>query len=354
MWQGFPIRPDQASTIARDVDHLYYFLTAVDLFFTALIFLTIFYFALKYRRRSKQARATQVEGNLPLEVFWTIIPLGICAITFMWGSSLYIRNSRPPEASTEIFVVGKQWMWKLQHPEGPGEINELHVPVGRPIKLTMTTEDVIHGFYIPAFRIQEDVIPGRYTSIWFQATKTGRYHFFCNQYCGTNHAVMGGDVVVMTPNDYEQWLSGGIRGESMVSAGAQLYDQLGCVACHGTGKGPPFVDLFGSKVKLSDGTTVIADEAYIRDSILNPSAQIVAGYQPVMPTYKGQVTEEQILQLLAYIKSLSSGGANQAGKPSSYPPNLEGGRDVGGQGKVQGQESPATVPVPKGAGLREK
>jgi cytochrome c oxidase subunit 2 len=207
----------------------------------------------------------------------------------------------------EIFVIGKQWMWKLQHPEGPMEINELHVPVGRPVKLTMTSEDVIHNFYVPAFRVQKDVVPGMYTSIWFQATETGRYHFFCNSYCGTNHALMGGYVTVMKPGDYEQWLSGGIRGESMVSAGAKLYEQLACITCHGTGKGPPFVDLLGRTVKLSDGTTVIADEAYIRESILYPSAKIVAGYQPIMPTYKGQVTEEQLLQLITYIKSLSSG-----------------------------------------------
>ena len=347
MWQGFPIRPDQASTIARGVDHLYYFLTAVDLFFTVLIFLTIFYLAIKYRRRSEETKATQVEGNLTLEVIWTIIPLGICAVTFLWGSSLFIRNSRPPEAATEIFVVGKQWMWKLQHPEGPMEINELHVPVRRPIKLTMTSEDVIHNFYVPAFRVQKDVVPGMYTSIWFEATSTGRYHFFCNQYCGTNHAVMGGYVVVMSPDDYEQWLSGGIRGESMASAGAKLYEQLACITCHGTGKGPPFVNLFGSPVKLTDGTTVTADEAYIRESILYPSAKIVAGYQPLMPTYKGQVTEEQILQLLAYIKSLSSGGAAQPGKPNSYPPNLEGGGHGTGNQTVGGQQSPATVPVPK-------
>ena len=334
MWQGFPLRPEQASTIARGIDHLYYFLTAVDLFFTALIFLTIFYFAIKYRRRAKEAKATQIGANLPLEVVWTIIPLGICAFTFLWGASLFIRYSRPPEAATEIFVVGKQWMWKLQHPEGPMEINELHVPVGRPIKLTMTSEDVIHGFYIPDFRIQKDVIPGRYTSIWFQATKTGQYHFFCNQYCGTNHATMGGYVVVMTPDDYEQWISGGIRGESMVSAGARLYDQLGCITCHGTGKGPPFVNLFGSKVKLTDGTTVIADEDYIRESILYPSEQIVEGYTALMPTFKGQVTEEQLLQLIAYIKSLSSAGGKQPSKPATYPPSLEGAREAGGTGKV--------------------
>jgi cytochrome c oxidase subunit 2 len=306
MFQGFPIRPEQASTIARGVDHLYYFLTAVDLFFTALIFFTVFHFAIKYRRRSEKEEASQIEGNLPLEVLWTFIPLVFVVVMFLWGTNLYIRNSRPPEASMEIFVIGKQWMWKLQHPEGPMEINELHVPVGRPIKLTMTSEDVIHNFYVPAFRVQKDVVPGMYTSIWFQATKTGRYHFFCNQYCGTNHALMGGYVTVMKPDDYEQWLSGGIRGESMVSAGAKLYEQLACITCHGTGKAPAFVDLFGKPVKLSDGSTVIADEAYLRESILYPSAKIVAGYQPIMPTYKGQVTEEQLLQLIAYIKSLSS------------------------------------------------
>jgi cytochrome c oxidase subunit 2 len=312
MWQGFPIRLEQASTIARGVDHLYYFLTAVDLFFTTLIFLTVFYFALRYRRRSEKEKATQVRGNLPLEMLWTVIPLAICVVAFLWGSNLYIRNSRPPQAAAEIFVVGKQWMWKLQHPEGPMEINELHVPVGRPIKLTMTSEDVIHNFYVPAFRVQKDVVPGMYTSIWFQATKTGQYHFFCNQYCGTNHALMGGYVIVMSPEDYEHWLSGGSRGETMVSAGAKLYQQLACITCHGTGKGPSFVDLFGKPVKLRDGKTVMADEAYIRESILYPSAKIVAGYQPTMPTYKGQVTEEQLLQLTAYIKSLSSGEGKAA------------------------------------------
>jgi cytochrome c oxidase subunit 2 len=316
------------------VDHLFYFLTAVDLFFTALIFLTVFYFALRYRRRKGQ-QATQIEANTPLEVVWTIIPLGICAIIFIWGASLFVRYSRPPAAAMEVFVVGKQWMWKLQHPEGPMEINELHVPVGLPIKLTMTSEDVIHGFYVPDFRIQKDVIPGRYTSLWFEATKTGRYHFFCNQYCGANHAMMGGYVVVMSPGDFGQWLSGGIRGESMASAGAKLYDQLACITCHGTGKGPPFANLFGSKVKLADGSMVIADEDYIRESILEPSAKIVAGYQALMPTYKGQVTEEQVLQLIAYLRSLSAaGGLPASGATSAPPANLRGEAQAGGIGKV--------------------
>jgi len=312
MWQGFQIRPDQASTIAQGVDYLYYFLTAIDLFFTGIIFLTIFYFALRYRRRSEHEQPQQIEGNIPLELAWTLIPLGLVAVVFLWGTSLFIRNSRPPAAATEIFVVGKQWMWKLQHPEGVEEINELHVPVNRPIKLTMTSEDVIHDFAVPAFRIKKDVVPGMYTTLWFQATKTGSFHLYCDQYCGTNHALMKGEVIVMEPPDYEQWLSGGIRGETMVQAGAKLYDQLACITCHGTGKGPPLVDVYGKPVKLTDGSTVIADDAYLRESVLYPSAKIVQGYRPIMPTFKGQVTEEQLLQLIAYIKSLSS----QEGKAS--------------------------------------
>jgi cytochrome c oxidase subunit 2 len=305
MWQGFQIRPDQASTIAQGVDYLYYFLTAIDLFFTAIIFLTIFYFALRYRRRSEHERPEQIEGNIPLELAWTLIPLGLVAIVFLWGTSLFIRNSRPPAASTEIFVVGKQWMWKLQHPEGVEEINELHVPVNRPIKLTMTSEDVIHDFAVPAFRVKKDVVPGMYTTLWFQATHTGAFHLYCDQYCGTNHALMKGYVIVMEPTDYEQWLSGGIRGGTMVEAGAKLYDQLACITCHGTGKGPPLVDVYGKPVKLTDGSTVIADDSYLRESVLYPSAKIVQGYRPIMPTFKGQVTEEQLLQLIAYIRSLS-------------------------------------------------
>jgi cytochrome c oxidase subunit 2 len=312
MWQGFQIRPDQASTIAQGVDYLYYFLTAIDLFFTAIIFLAIFYFAVRYRRHSNEDQVEQIEGSIPLEVAWTLIPLGICVVVFLWGTSLFIRNSRPPAASTEIFVVGKQWMWKLQHPEGVEEINELHVPVNRPIKLTMTSEDVIHDFSVPAFRIKKDVVPGMYTSLWFQATKTGSFHLFCDQYCGTNHSLMKGEVIVMEPTEYEQWLSGGIRGGTMAQAGAKLYDQLACITCHGTGRGPSLNGIYGKPVKLTDGSTVVADDAYLRESVLYPSAKIVEGYTPIMPTFKGQVTEEQLLQLIAYIKSLSP----QEGKAS--------------------------------------
>jgi cytochrome c oxidase subunit II len=307
MWQGFPLRPEQASTIAEGIDHLYYFLTAVDLFFTIIIFLTIFYFAVKYRRRSEHERPARVKTHMALELGWTIIPTLICVVIFVWSSSLFIRNARPPAASSEIFVVGKQWMWKLQHPEGKSEIDELHIPVGEPIKLTMTSEDVIHDFFIPAFRVKKDVVPGRYSSIWFTATETGKFHFFCAQYCGTNHAHMRGWVYVMKPADYERWLAGGPQTETMAQAGAELYQQYACVTCHGTGKGPPFVNLFGSTVKLQDGSTVVADDGYLRESILFPSEKIVAGYPAIMPTFKGQINEEQLLQLIAYIKTLNTG-----------------------------------------------
>jgi cytochrome c oxidase subunit 2 len=231
--------------------------------------------------------------------------MGIVTITFLWGTNLFIQNARPPEAASEIFVVGKQWMWKIQHPEGVAEINELHVPVNRPIKLTMTSEDVIHDFAVPAFRIKKDVVPGMYTTEWFQATKIGSFHLFCDQYCGTNHALMKGEVIVMDPTAYEQWLSGGLRGESMAQAGAKLYDRFGCITCHGTGKAPPLTGIYNRPQKMSDGATVVADDAYLRESILNPSAKIVLGYEPIMPTFKGQVSEEELLQLIAYIRSLT-------------------------------------------------
>jgi cytochrome c oxidase subunit II len=314
MWQGFPLHPQDASTIAPAVDHLYYFLTAVDLFFTALIFLTIFYFAIRYHRRSEKDRPPKVEPPMALELAWTIIPAILCAIMFTWSASIYIREARPPRASMEIFVVAKQWMWKIQHPNGRREIDALHIPVGTPIKLTMTSQDVIHDFFVPAFRVKHDVVPGSYEYLWFEATKVGKYHFFCAQYCGTNHSKMRGWVYVMEPADYERWLHEGVKPVSMAEAGAQLYEKFGCITCHGTGKGPSYAGLYGSHVKLSDGTTVLADDSYLRESILFPTAQIVAGYRPIMPTFKGQLTEEEILDLIAYIKSQATLPAERTAK----------------------------------------
>ena len=225
---------------------------------------------------------------------------------FLWGASLYFTTMRPPEDALELYVVGKQWMWYFQHPEGPREINELHVPVGRPVKLIMTSQDVIHSFYVPAFRIKMDVVPGRYTTTWFEATKTGEYHLFCAEYCGTAHAGMGGYVHVMKPTQYEQWLGGGLGGEPLAMAGERLFEQLGCGTCHradGGGLGPVLRGLFGKPVQLQTGERVVADERYIRESILHPRAQIVEGYPPIMPPFEGQISEEGLLQIIAYIKS---------------------------------------------------
>ncbi|MCL5742510.1 MAG: cytochrome c oxidase subunit II [Acidobacteria bacterium] len=307
---SLPLFPEQASTIGAGVDHLYFFLLSLSAFFATLIFVLVFFFAIKYRRRPGHMKAEQIASSLPLEVLWTFIPLVLMLVVFFWGAGLYFFHARPPANASVVYVVGKQWMWKLQHPEGRREINELHVPVGRPIKLVMTTEDVIHSFYVPAFRIKQDVVPGRYTSEWFEATKPGRYHLFCAQYCGTNHAQMAGWVYVMEPADYENWLSGGASPESMPAAGERLFQQFGCATCHnprGTGRGPMLEGVFDTKVHLQGGATVTADEAYLRESILNPGAKIVAGYTNIMPTFQGQIGEEGLLQIISYLKTLKRG-----------------------------------------------
>ena len=312
-----PFHPPAASTIAQGVDQLYFFLTAISVFFTVLIFGAIFYFMVKYRRRSEDEIPPATKDNLPLELTWTIIPSLICVGLFAWGSMLYVHNSRPPKSSMEIFVVGKQWMWHLQHTEGVREIDELHVPVGVPVKLTITSEDVIHDFYIPAFRVKKDAVPGRYSSVWFQATKVGTYHFYCAQYCGTNHSEMLGWVYVMSPKDYTAWLAAGETTESMSQQGARLFDQYSCGACHldnGTGRGPSLAGVFGKTQKLQNGQSRLVDDAYIRQTIVNPNSILLPNYPPVMPTYQGQISEEQVLQLIAYVKSLGAEERTTNGK----------------------------------------
>ena len=305
--QSFPFQPEQASSIAKSVDQLYFFLTAVTLFFTVLIFSIIFYFMIKYRRRSPDERPKAIEGSFPLEVLWTAIPTLIVAMIFVWGSTLYFRNSEAPKGSMEIFVTGKQWMWKVEHPEGQREINELHVPLGRPVKLTMTSEDVIHDFFVPAFRVKKDVLPGRYTTLWFEATKVGTFHLFCAQYCGAFHAGMIGSIIVQPPDEYERWLAGGAPGESMEQAGAKVFQSSGCPTCHqadGKGLGPSLLGVYGQPVKLTTGETVTADDAYMRESILLPKAKVVLGYSPIMPSFQGQLTEEQLNNVIAYLRAL--------------------------------------------------
>ena len=208
---NFQLFPEQASTLAPEVDHLLYFLLAVSVFFTVLIFGAILYFAIRYRRRSNHELPPPVRTGYTLEILWTVIPFGLTMVMFTWGASVFFTASRPPNDALQIYVVGKQWMWKLQHMEGQREINELHVPVGRPVRITMTSEDVIHSFFVPAFRTKQDVVPGRYSTTWFTATKAGKYHLFCAEYCGTNHSGMIGWVYVMEPQDYQTWLSGGSR-----------------------------------------------------------------------------------------------------------------------------------------------
>jgi cytochrome c oxidase subunit II len=304
-----PFLPEQASSFAGDVDVLFTFILLTCLFFAALISLLAIYAAFKYRRKSPGEVGSTVEGNLPLEIGWTVIPLAISMVMFAWGAVVYVNFRIAPRDTLNIYLVGKQWMWKAQQPNGRREINELHIPVNRDIKLIMGSEDVIHDFYVPAFRAKMDVVPGRYNTLWFRPTRIGKYHFFCSQYCGTNHAEMGGWVTVMDPAEYAAWLSDEAGNVNPASAGEKLFTQLACVTCHlsnGTGRAPSLNGVYSAKVLLADGTTVTADDAYIRESILQPKAKIVAGYQPVMPTFQGLVSEEQILNLTAYIKSLQS------------------------------------------------
>lgn len=311
MRSSLPLFPEQASTFAERVDALYYYLLSVSGFFVLLIFALIFYFAVKYRRRSEGEQTPSILGSIPLEVAWIVIPFILVMIMFVWGASLYFTAFSPPANAMEIFVIGKQWMWKVQHPEGRREIDELHVPVGYPVKLTITSQDVIHSFYIPAFRIKMDAVPGRYTSTWFEASKTGTFHLFCAEYCGTAHAGMGGRVVVMKPSEYEQWLRTGAPEESLVAAGGRLFQQLGCSGCHSQNsiaRAPLLDGVYGKPVPLQSGQVVLADESYIRDSILLPQKDVVAGYAPVMPSFQGRISDEELMQIIAYIRFLGEEG----------------------------------------------
>src|SRR6266446_5158921 len=310
MQSWVPFIPESASTMSWKVDALYFYLSGVTVFFTLLISSVLVFFVIRYRRRTPYEIPRPIAGSHKLETLWTVIPFVIAMTMFGWGASVYFEQYSPPKNAIEIYVVGKQWMWKIQHSTGQREINELHIPVGRKVKLVMTTEDVIHDFFVPAFRIKADVVPGRYTSEWFEATKPGRYHFFCAEYCGMNHSGMGGYMVVMQPADFDNWLSGNASQLSPATAGQQMFESLGCASCHGAngegGRGPALLGLFGSNVFLNNNQTVRADEGYVRESILNPQAKIVSGFGPIMPSFQGQLNEEQLLQVVAFIKSLST------------------------------------------------
>jgi cytochrome c oxidase subunit 2 len=305
---------------------VYIFLVDLSAVMTLAIFAAIAIFGVKYRRRHDR-EAHQIEGSLILEITWSVIPLGIFMVIFGWGAVIYFHMRTPPRDATEVYVVGKQWMWKVQHQEGQREINELHVPVDRDIKLIMTSQDVIHSFFIPAFRIKQDVIPGRYTTLWFRATTPGTYHLFCAQFCGTDHSGMIGQVVVMNPADYQTWMSGGTVSGSLAQNGETMFQQLGCSTCHRfdvQGRGPNLKGVYGKPVQLQDGRNVLADDNYVRESILNPTAKIVSGFQPIMPSFQGQVSEEQLNALVAYVKSLSQAPAGAAATPTNTPQPANG------------------------------
>jgi len=319
--QTVPFSPEQASSFAGDVDALYGFLWALTIVIGTLLTLLILYFAIKYRRRSEEEIPRPVKASHRLEAIWVGVPFVIAMGIFAWSAALYYRMYRPPAEAIDIYVVAKQWMWKFQHLDGHREINELHVPVGRKVKLTMTTEDVIHSFFVPAFRVKMDVVPGKYSTIWFEPTKAGRYHLFCAEFCGTSHSGMIGWIDVMEAPEYQAWLSGGAAGGSLAEAGEKLFQQLACNTCHksdGTGRGPALQGVFGKSVQLANGQRVIVDEAYVRESITNPKAKVVAGYEAIMPTFQGQVSEEQLLQLISYIRSLAGlqGPAPQGASPA--------------------------------------
>jgi cytochrome c oxidase subunit 2 len=317
MW-NFPLIPDQASTNAGRVDAVMLYELGVTAFFTILICLLIIGLAIRYRRGHKVDRSNPPESSKTLEALWIGVPLVLSAVMFYWGARVFYELFRPPGDASSIYVVGKQWMWYIQHPEGRREINELHVPVGRAVKLRMTSQDVIHSFFVPAFRVKQDVLPGRYTETWFRPTKPGQYHIFCAEYCGTNHSTMRGTVTVMDPAAYERWLTEGQGGPTMAEQGKELFIRHHCAGCHGgiseSVKAPRLEGIYGRPVPIETGPGreprfVIADDRYIRDSILLPKSQVVAGYNPIMPSFQGQISEDDLLKIIEYIKSIGGEAA---------------------------------------------
>jgi cytochrome c oxidase subunit 2 len=284
------------------------FIVTICLFFAVAITAAVIYFFFKYERKHQTEIGVPIHGDMRLETAWIVVPLVLAMAMFAWGAVVYVDFRHSPGDTLDIYVVGKQWMWKVQQPNGLKEINEVHLPVNRDVRLVTASEDVIHDFSVPAFRVKMDVVPGHYNTMWFRPTKVGHYRLYCSQYCGTNHAVMTGWITVMEQADYAAWLSGvaGAEANPLV-AGEKLFAEKACITCHlsdGQGRGPSLNGLYGRKVLLADGRTLTADDAYIRESILQPNAKIVAGYQPLMPSFQGQLTEEQIIALTAYIKSL--------------------------------------------------
>jgi cytochrome c oxidase subunit 2 len=326
MGSGFSLFPEQASTLATRVDNLYIFIVAVTAFFAVLVSVLVIVFAAKYHTKDPLAVGQRIHGSIPLELGWSIIPFVVAVVIFAWSADVYFDLQRPPDQTIEIYSTAKRWMWKFQHLDGQNEINELHVPVGRPVKVTFTSEDVLHSMFFPSFRVKADAIPGRYSSVWFTATKIGEFHLFCAEYCGTRHSGMVGKVIVMEPAAYQEWLAGGRGAGSLSQRGERLFSDLACNTCHrndGSGRGPSLVNKFGASEALADGTRIEVSEPYLRESILTPQAKLVAGYQPLMPTFQGLVSEESVMALVEYVKSLrnvASGAPQTTAEPSASPP----------------------------------
>jgi cytochrome c oxidase subunit 2 len=304
----------EASSMAREVDLLIAALCVITVAVLALVFGLMLVYLVRYRENSGVKRGEIAKKTFRFEISWTTATLLVFFGLFVWGTDLYDRMWSPPANVLKIWVVGKQWMWKVEHPGGQREIDALHVPVGRPIELVMTSEDVIHDFSVPALRIKHDVLPGRYEAMWFNAEQTGTYRLYCTQLCGTDHSAMTGQVIVMTGPDYARWLATASTGQTLAAEGRVLFMRYGCSGCHeaagsgggGTVRAPPLDGVYGSPVPLSDGTTVIADDRYIRDSILYPKLQVVASYEPVMPSFNGVITESDLVRIVAFIESLGS------------------------------------------------
>ena len=340
---NFALYPPEASKIAPQMDALYFFMVLVSLIGLTIVVLLVTSFSIMYSKK-RHPVPVQIEGSTLLEATWTIIPLGLFLIMFVWGALIYFRVYTPPANAMNIYVVGKQWMWKIEHPGGQHEINSLHVPTGRAVQLTIISQDVFHSFSIPAFRVKREAIPGRYTTVWFEATTPGTYHLFCTQYCGTDHSAMIGEVVVQTPEDFKRWLDSSTSGASLAQNGERLFASLSCAACHNgrpDARGPSLANVYGSKLTLANGESQLADEAYIREAILNPSQHVTQGYAPIMPTYQGQISEDGVIALVEYIKSLHSEyRVQQTTATTTLLPESEGkttpaGQKPAGQGMVK-------------------
>lgn len=288
------------------VDILFYAIVVINVVMTVGVVSTMIFLAVKYRRIEGEERLSVPLENMMLEITWTVIPSLILIGLFVWSTWIYADYLNEPEHGIEIDVVGKQWMWKVQHSNGMREVNDLHVPIDTPVKLTITSQDVLHDYYVPAFRVKQDAVPGRFTSLWFEPNKLGEYHIFCAEYCGTEHSYMKGTVTVMSQEDYALWLEGGPK-KSPVEAGEFLFTQMGCITCHSgreDARGPKLDGTFGQEVTFVGGDTLVRDEDYLRESIVASGKRIVEGYTPLMPAFANQLTDEDVLNLVAYIKSL--------------------------------------------------